>query len=119
MHTAIQASFTTSYLLPCNGGYLLIDTSYEDLFNEFSRKLDSREFSLSEIQYLLLTHHHDDHSGFAEELRIAHPQITLITYEKSLTALQAGIPDPDDRPLNARIGFFVYLFNHLMKEKQD
>ncbi len=119
MHTAIKVSFTTSYLLPCNEGYLLIDTSYEDRFDEFSNKLGKKGISLSEIRHLFLTHHHDDHSGFAEELRTAHPHINLITHEKSLAALKSGKPEPNDGPLNARVGFFIFLFNYLMKEKQD
>jgi glyoxylase-like metal-dependent hydrolase (beta-lactamase superfamily II) len=98
---------------------LIVDTSYENRYEEFTRKLESKGIALSEIKYLFLTHHHDDHSGFAEELRAANGQLTLITHEKSLVALKSGKPDPDDRPLNRRVGFFIFLFNNLLKEKQD
>lgn len=119
MHQAIKISFTTSYLLPCRDGYVLIDTSYAGRFSEFKHKLASQGIGVSEIKYLFLTHHHDDHSGFAQELRDANKGIVLIAHEKSLRALASGKPDPDDRPLNAGVGVLTFLFNHLLKEKQD
>lgn len=119
MYHSIKISFTTSYLLPCNGGYVLIDTSYAGRFREFKRKLESKGIRLFDIKYLFLTHHHDDHSGFAQELRVANEDMMLITHQKSLTALRSGKPDPDDRPLNQCVGALIFLFNHLLKEKQD
>ena len=119
MYNSIKIRLTVSYLLPCLGGYLLVDTSYENRYAEFVSKLDRLGIKVSQIKYLFLTHHHDDHSGFAEELRNTQRGITLITHEKSRGALQSGTPDPGDYPLNKRVGFFVAIFNHLGKEKQD
>lgn len=115
----IKISFTTSYLLPCRDGYLLIDTSYEKRYQEFVKKLDRLAISVSDIKYLFLTHHHDDHSGFAQELRTANKNIVLITHKQSLAALTSGKPDPDDYPLNPCVGVVIFFFNHLLKSKHD
>ena len=117
--TTIPVSFTRAYLLPCDGGYLLVDTSYEGRFEEFVRKLNREGIEISEIKYLFLTHHHDDHSGLVRELRAANDHLTLITHERSLPALKSGEPDPGDRPLNRCVGVLVFLFNQLFKEKRD
>ena len=119
MYDFVKTSFTRSYLLPLKDGYLLIDTSYENKYTEFVKKLTNKGIKISDIKYLFLTHHHDDHSGFAEALRKANKNIALITHEKSLATLVSGKHDMDSYPLNKCVGFLVFVFNSLFKEKKD
>jgi glyoxylase-like metal-dependent hydrolase (beta-lactamase superfamily II) len=95
----VQTSFTKDFLLPCTGGYLLIDTSYPDRFCEFEEKLKEKNIDISEIKYILLTHHHDDHAGFAAEL-IRKTGARLIVHKDALPFLKKGIPEDTMKPLN-------------------
>ena len=67
VHT-VKLGWTRCYLLECTGGYLLIDTDYARYFRLFEKKLARLRIAIGDIKYLLLTHHHDDHAGFAAEL---------------------------------------------------
>jgi len=60
----VKLGWTWCYLLKCTGGYLLIDTDYEKYYARFEKKLANLGIAASDIKYLLLTHHHDDHAGF-------------------------------------------------------
>jgi len=64
----VKLGWTQCYLLKCTGGYLLIDTDYPKYYRLFEKKLANLGIETSDIKYLLLTHHHDDHAGFAAEL---------------------------------------------------
>ena len=59
---------TNCFLLRTRDGYLLIDTSYHDKYGLFIKELKKRDIKLEAIKYLLLTHHHCDHVGFAAEI---------------------------------------------------
>jgi len=61
----VKLGWTHCYLLKCTGGYLLIDTDYPKYYARFEKKLANLGVKTSDIKYLLLTHHHDDHAGFA------------------------------------------------------
>ncbi len=65
---SVKLGWTRCYLLKCTGGYLLIDTYYPGYYARFEKKLAKMGIATSDIKYLLLTHHHDDHAGFAAEL---------------------------------------------------
>jgi len=106
----ITLSVTTCYLLPCDGGYLLIDTSYPDQYEKFKKELAKVDVELSEIRYVLLTHHHDDHAGFLAELIENNPEITVIVHEADLIWLAAGENNEDARPLNGCIRVLLGLF---------
>lgn len=64
----VKVSFTNCFFLKCNNGYMLIDTGYPDDYEKFVKKIKKINIELSEIKYIFLTHHHDDHSGFTTEL---------------------------------------------------
>ena len=64
----IHVGFTNCYLLDGDDGYLLIDIGYPNNLSKFIQKLKKQHnIEISEISHLLLTHHHDDHAGFAFE----------------------------------------------------
>jgi hydroxyacylglutathione hydrolase len=80
------------YLIPCEGGYLQVDTGYENSYRGYKNMLSTVGIKLSEIRYLFLTHHHDDHAGFLNELT-SETDITIIAHEKARSLLTTGMND--------------------------
>ncbi len=89
---AIKLSQSTVYLLPCRNGYLQVDTGYEWDYPGYVRQLDRRGIDLDEIKYLLLTHHHDDHAGFLNELAEVTP-VRIIAHKEAPALLSSGAND--------------------------
>ncbi len=85
----LNLGITKVYLLPCSGGYLLIDTGYPSDYNTFRASLDRAGVPIKRIKYLLLTHYHDDHAGFANVLKKDY-RITLIVQRQSIPLLAQG-----------------------------
>ncbi len=85
----LNLGITKVYLLPCSNGYLLIDTGYETDYKKFRKKLKRTGIEIGQIKYLLLTHYHDDHSGFANKLKYEFG-IPLIVQKKSVPLLAQG-----------------------------
>jgi glyoxylase-like metal-dependent hydrolase (beta-lactamase superfamily II) len=106
----IRVGFTNCYILKCNGGFLLIDTGYPSDYDKFVEKL-KKDFKIevTDIKYLLLTHHHDDHSGFAAQL-LKNSASKLIVHEKSIKQLSMGASEGHSKPINKRIKFVHGIF---------
>lgn len=83
---------TNCYLLPANEGYLLIDTGYEADYENFLQELAEEGVEISEINYLLLTHHHDDHAGFVNQL-LADCELQIIAQQAAAELLETGEND--------------------------
>ncbi len=98
----VKLSFTNCYFIPCNDGYMQIDTSYPGDYKKYLNKIQNLNISLSEIKYLFLTHHHDDHAGFLSQLK-ENSDIKIIAQEKALSPLKSGESLRDSSPLNKRI----------------
>lgn len=64
----IPLSLSNVYLLACEDGYLQIDTGYQKDYSLVREKLNELDISISLIKYVFLTHHHDDHAGFLNEI---------------------------------------------------
>ena len=110
-YMSITTAFSKCYILECNGGYLIIDTGYPKDYKKFVKNLDEKyRIDVSEIKYLLLTHHHDDHSGFAAEL-IKNTDLKLIIHEKSIERLKMGQSEDESEPTNKRIKFVFGFFS--------
>jgi len=107
---SIKLSVTNCFLLPCDGGYLLIDTSYPDQYEKLLKELAKIDVDVSEIRYVLLTHHHDDHAGFVAEFVEKNPTVTVIVHEADLAWLAAGRNNEDAAPLNGCIHVLLGLF---------
>ena len=101
---------TNIYLLNVPNGYLVIDTSYPDKYEIFVQKLNKININISEIKYLLLTHHHDDHAGFAAEL-VKNSRAKIIVHKAAKTYLETGRIDPDLKGLNLRMKFILGLIS--------
>ena len=85
----LNLGITKAYLLPCSKGYLLIDTGYESDYKKFRRKLKKTGIGIDQIKYLLLTHYHDDHCGYANNLKNEFG-IPLIVQKRSVPLLARG-----------------------------
>lgn len=110
----IKLKPTNCVLLHCEGGYLLIDTSFPKHWETFIEELTRLQIKLSQIKYLLLTHHHDDHAGFSAQLK----QMTgcrLIIHENAIGALAEGRLKSQNHTLNLRVKITMGLYNKIKK----
>jgi glyoxylase-like metal-dependent hydrolase (beta-lactamase superfamily II) len=101
---------TNCYLLDSLGGYLLIDTSLPTCFQQFLIELRKIRIDLSEIKHLLLTHSHDDHAGFAAELR-EKTSCRIIAHKNSIDSLKNGCIINVGRFLNRRVYIMMSLYS--------
>ena len=106
----LNLGITNCYLLRCPEGYLLIDTAYPDSYRRFRRAIDSLGVELDQIRYLLLTHHHDDHAGFAARL-VAETGCTTVVHRDALPALSRGTSEETMKPVNRCIKAVFALFH--------
>jgi len=78
-----------NYILKTNSGYIVIDTGYPNNFKRFRAGLDEHGIPLEEIEFILLTHAHNDHAGFLNELLEA-TNAVLILDKLAVERLLAG-----------------------------
>lgn len=78
-----------NYLIKIDKGYLLIDTGYPDQFNSFCKKLRLHNVEFAEISYVLLTHAHDDHAGFLNQL-LDNSNAKVILHQAAVNRLKEG-----------------------------
>ena len=78
-----------NYIIKLDKGYLLIDTGYSEQFNGFCEKLRKNNIELKEISYVLLTHAHDDHAGFLNEL-LDNSDAKVILHGQAVARLREG-----------------------------
>ena len=107
---SIKLSYTNCYFLKCNEGYLLIDTSYPKDYLKFEKKIQKIGINLSDIKYLFLTHHHDDHARFATKL-VQNTGAIIITHKNAIPYLKAGKSEENSQPINRRIKFIFKVMN--------
>lgn len=111
----ITPSAANAYLLPVSGGYLMIDTGYPEDSQLVYQALSREGIELSEIRYLFITHAHDEHAGFAADLK-ARSGCRLILPEGSLADLARGRFDWQGESVNRRVDLLSRLYN-LIKQR--
>ena len=79
-----------TYVYPCEDGYIMVDTGYEHSLKDIERKLNQKNISLTDIKYVFLTHAHDDHAGFLNELLSKTTDLKVIMSDKSMETLKKG-----------------------------
>ena len=79
-----------TYVYPFKDGYVMVDTGYEHSLKAVERKLNQKNIKLSDIKYVFLTHAHDDHAGFLNELLGKNKDIKVIMSDKSMPTLKRG-----------------------------
>jgi len=115
---SLKLGFTWCYLVKCLDGYLLIDTSYPTCFLSFQKRMANIGIDIAEIKYLLLTHHHDDHAGFAAEL-VKETECRVIVHRNAVSPLKQGKSEDTGKALNRRvqITFMFYAPYHALFHK--
>lgn len=78
-----------NYLISSKAGYILIDTGYDGSFPRFVKGLEKRRIAPGEIRYVFLTHAHDDHAGFLNEV-LAATDAKVILHPKAVEGLKRG-----------------------------
>ncbi|NQT01834.1 MAG: MBL fold metallo-hydrolase [Planctomycetes bacterium] len=118
----VKLGWVRCFLLKCTGGYLLIDVYYPGNYAKFEKKLARTGIAASEIKYLLLTHHHDDHAGFAAEL-VRHTGCQVIAHRNALSALEKGEYEGTAKPVNRRLqivmAFYLLYYKLFHKGEWD
>ena len=79
-----------TYVYPCAEGYIMVDTGYEHSLKDVERKLNQKNIRLTDIKYVFLTHAHDDHAGFLNELLSKTIDLKVIMSDKSMETLKKG-----------------------------
>ena len=85
----IGSRVVNNYLVSFDAGFILVDTGYEGGFPHFLKKLEKHHIQPEEIKYLLLTHAHDDHAGFLNEVLEA-TGAEVILNRKAIDGLKRG-----------------------------
>ena len=71
-------------------GFVLVDTGYENGFLHLKKRLFSKNIDVHNIRYIFLTHAHDDHAGFLNEVLAAAPEAQVIMSGKAMEGLFRG-----------------------------
>ncbi len=77
------------YLIELMEGYLLIDTGYAEQYEDFYKKLEKQHIKLEDIRYVFLTHAHDDHVGFLNQI-LEKTHAKVILHPEAITRLKTG-----------------------------
>jgi hydroxyacylglutathione hydrolase len=108
---SFKLKVTNCYLVRAGEKYLLVDTGYEYEWERFGQKLAETGVRLDEIGYVLLTHHHDDHSGLLTKIVEANPGVRVILSRHGQGILATGkhFHTPEAGYVNRQIGFLLSL----------
>lgn len=79
-----------TYVYRAQAGYVMVDTGYAHSFSAVAQSLKKQGVALSDIMHVFLTHAHDDHAGFLNELLEKCPQIKVIASGRAIPTLLRG-----------------------------
>ena len=111
----LDLGITNSYLIKIPNGYIVVDTGYYSDFKKFLNKLKNLGVNISDIEYLFLTHHHDDHAGFATRLTEESGCLRIV-HEQAIPPLQDGESVDTMKPVNLRVKMLFSIFSLLHKD---
>jgi len=107
-----------NYIIKTSKGYIVIDTGYAGNYNRFCKKLKEHGISFEEIKYIFITHAHDDHVGFLNEL-ILNTDAKLIMHVESPERLLVGHNKSEGEHTNLLAKFFFGIMSLLGKGKHE
>ena len=79
-----------TYIYHTVNGYIMIDTGYEHSMKNVEKRANKQGIAFSEIKYIFLTHAHDDHAGFLNELLSKYPELKVIISHLAMPTLLRG-----------------------------
>ena len=77
-----------TYVYQTKSGLDMIDTGYEHSLKDVERKLNKNNIKLNELKYIFLTHAHDDHAGFLNEILGINKNLKVIISNQSMPTLK-------------------------------
>lgn len=86
----IDLGISACYLIEMNGWFIQVDSGYERCFETYLKALRKHKISPTDIRFLFLTHHHDDHSGMLNRITSIIPDLRIIAHRKSELGLNQG-----------------------------
>ena len=90
-----------AYLFPTLAGYLLVDTGYPGGGEAFFRRLSRKKIDRNELQWIFLTHAHDDHAGFLNDV-LRGTRARVLLHPLAVERLRSGHNPPQGGPPNGR-----------------
>ncbi len=78
---------THYYLVDTGQGKLMVDAGWAGSLPELKRQLQRYNIGMEQIRYVMITHHHPDHAGLAQEIKQA-CGARLIILEKQIPFLE-------------------------------
>ena len=99
-----------SYLYPVGNGFVLVDTGYPDGFSAFNQRLQALAISVENITTIFITHSHDDHVGFLNEM-LHHTKASVVLHQKTVEALHRGENSKDGKCSSRFSQFLCKLMN--------
>ena len=84
------SKIVNNWIYPIDKGYVLIDTGYESGFAHFKKQLAKMQIAPQQIRYIFLTHAHDDHAGYLNEILSQCPDAEIVMSDKALERLYRG-----------------------------
>jgi glyoxylase-like metal-dependent hydrolase (beta-lactamase superfamily II) len=94
---------------------MLIDTAYPADYDKFIKRINEIGIGISKTKNLLLTHHHDDHAGFAARLA-EQTGCRFIVHQDAVLPLSRGESQDIMKPVNFRVKMVFSLFSLFHKE---
>ena len=86
----LENRIANNYLVGLDeGGYVLIDTGYVEGYPNFLKRLKKTGVTPEEIKYVFLTHAHDDHAGFLNQV-LAITDAKVILHPLAIDRLRSG-----------------------------
>jgi glyoxylase-like metal-dependent hydrolase (beta-lactamase superfamily II) len=114
----LKLSATMCYVIPIKDKYLLIDTGYEKDKELFYSQISSLNIKIEDISYVFLTHHHDDHSGLLNEIKLHNNSCKIIMHKRCVEFLKKGrnyMPTGCGF-INRRVNLMMKIFKKLNKD---
>lgn len=110
MHN-VGTRIVNNWLYPIQDGFVLIDTGYENQFTHFKQQLSKHGIDSAHIKYVFLTHAHDDHAGFLNDLLALSSHTRVIMSNKAPEVLRRG----QNSFVGGCTGHMAFLFCQIMK----
>lgn len=104
-----------TFIYPIEGAYVMIDTGYDGMFQSRKKKLKKHNISIKEVKYIFLTHAHDDHAGFVNDMIQENPEIKVILSEKGLDMLRKGECSPGGGSSGKQAYYFCQILKLFVK----